>query len=245
MNECMKETRFKRVKNSLNDFFFAPKANCLGCMSALGCDKDFLCAKCYASLSPLYLTYSGITHICNLCGSEIKNKACKCGGKRKNAYTVYSAYRFEQPVSTIVKAFKYRSSTYLSVWIAEQMILALKGGCDFDIITFVPMHFLRKVSRGYNQSEILAKHISIRLNIPLKGTLKRSRYTRKQASLRASLRKKNLINAFKIVNKDIKGKHVLLIDDVRTTGSTIIECARVLRENGAGKVSALTLACGK
>lgn len=235
----------RKYKLIFSDFFFAPRANCLGCSSQLGSVKGFLCSDCYASLSPLYTTFEGQKYVCNLCGNEITGLRCKCGGRRNKAYLSYSAYYFDLPVSTLIKAFKYRSVTALAGWMADEMITALKGERNFDVITYVPMHILRKIHRGFNQSEILASLISDKLRIPVKPILVRKRFTRKQATLKGRKRRKNLINAFDIKDKDIKGKHILIIDDVRTTGTTIISCAKILMENGAEKVSALTLASGR
>ena len=234
-----------KIIDAINDFVIAPKANCLGCQSALGSDNGYLCASCYSSLSPLYKTYEGSKKICNLCGKEIIKLKCRCGGIPKNAYNVYSAYYFELPVSTLIKAFKYKSVTTLSEWMAEEMICALKNERDFDLITCVPMHPIRKIKRGFNQSELLAKIISEKMNLPFVHTLRRRRFTRKQAALTGTQRRTNLIHAFSFRETDIKNKHILLVDDVRTTGTTLISCARVLMENGARKVSAVTLACTK
>lgn len=241
----MSKSVIKKGKWLLRDFFLAPKANCLGCASQLGAVKGLLCPDCYASLSPLYTTFAGVKYVCNLCGREIEGLRCRCGGRRENAYNAYAAYHFELPASTLVKAFKYRGVTALSEWMADEMILSLKGERDFDIITYVPMHRIRKIQRGFNQSEILAKIISQKLNIPCVSLLERKRFTRKQANLSGAKRRENLVNAFVARNESINNKRVLLVDDVRTTGTTVISCARVLMESGAERVSAVTFACAR
>ncbi|MBE5792416.1 MAG: ComF family protein [Clostridia bacterium] len=242
----MKSSMFlTKVRKSALDFLIAPKANCIGCTSPLGANNSFLCSNCFASLSPLYTTHEGARKICRLCGSEIDGLRCRCGGRAENAYNTYSAYYFELPVSTLIKSFKYKSITSLADWLSDEMISALKNERDFDVITFVPMHPLRKIKRGFNQSEILAKCISEKLQIPCASIIKRSRFTRKQATLSGDKRRKNLVNAFKMKDTDVKDKRILIVDDVRTTGTTIISCANLLKENGAGRISALTLACAK
>lgn len=238
--------RIQNARKILHDFFFAPKANCLGCSSALGAVKGFLCPDCYRSLSPLYTTFAGRKYICNLCGREIEGLRCRCGGRRNKAYTAYSAYHFELPVSTLVKAFKYRHVKALSPWMANEMITALKGEREFDVITFVPMHPIRKIKRGFNQAEILSKHISDSLNIPVKALLKRKRFTKRQATLSAAVkRRENLKNVFFLKETDVKDARILLVDDVRTTGTTLISCADVLMKSGARSVTCVTLASSR
>ena len=241
----MKSKMIVNAKKVIIDFLIAPKANCIGCTSSLGTNESFLCSKCFASLSPLYTTHEGVQKICRLCGREISGLKCRCGGGTKNAYNTYSAYYFELPVSTLIRSFKYKAVTNLADWIADEMIKALKNENDYDLITCVPMHPLRKIKRGFNQSEILARRISEKLQIPYAAVLKRQRFTRKQATLSGMRRRKNLINAFGIKEDHIKNKRILLVDDVRTTGTTIISSANVLIDNGAEKVSAVTFACGK
>lgn len=241
----MRSGKIKIIGKSAIDFLIAPKANCIACTSALGANESFLCPNCYAALSPLYQTFEGVKKICRLCGREISGLRCRCGGGPKGAYETFSAYHFEMPVSALVKSFKYKAVTNLSGWLAEEMIKALKGEKEFDLITCVPMHPLRRIKRGFNQSEILAKIISKKLNIPYVSVLKRRRYTKRQATLSAVKRRENLKHAFEATGTDIKNQRILLVDDVRTTGTTIISVANQLMESGAKKVSALTFACAK
>ena len=230
-----------KLTDAFIDFITAPKANCLSCKTALGADKGFLCAGCYSSLRPLYLTEEGTNKICMRCGSEITGLRCRCHASIENSITAYSAYHFIAPVSPLVKIFKYSHVTALSGWMADELTLALRGDRSFDIITCVPSHFLRRLKRGYNQSEILALALSNRISVPFSNLLKKHRYTLNQARLSGQKRRINLINSFKYIGPDIKGKRILLVDDVRTTGSTIINCAKLLKENGAQSVIAVTL----
>lgn len=229
----------------ITDYLIAPNANCLACKTALGANKAYLCPDCFSSLSPLYLTNAGTNKICVKCGSEIKGLRCACGGSLKKAFQAYSAYHFENPVSSLVKAFKYGHVTTLKGWMADEMTLALKGDRDFDIITAVPVHLLRRVRRGYNQSELLSKELSLRINIPFDVLLKKKRYTQSQAGLKGEKRRSNLLNAFICLEKDVKGKRILLVDDVRTTGSTLLACAKALMEAGCESVAFVTLCSGR
>jgi ComF family protein len=113
-----------------------------------------------------------------------------------------------------------------------------------DFIIPVPLHWWRRWNRGYNQSEALAMMLASRLKIPCRpGWLRRIRNTPQQTSQTPSERKKNVRGAFRARSwTPIRGKRVLLVDDVLTTGSTCSEAARALREAGASQVSVAILA---
>jgi ComF family protein len=114
---------------------------------------------------------------------------------------------------------------------------------EFDIIVPVPLHPTRRRERGFNQARLLAELLSARISIRCKEVLKRIRYTTTQTALDRAERIENLHNAFRLrKNADVRGLHVLLIDDVLTTGSTLSECARVLKRAGAISVYAATAA---
>jgi ComF family protein len=116
-------------------------------------------------------------------------------------------------------------------------------GRQFDIIVPVPLHPARLRERGFNQASLLAELLGARISIPSKPLLQRIRYTTTQTALDRAERMENLHNAFRLrKNADVRGLHVLLIDDVLTTGSTLSECARVLKRAGAISVYAATAA---
>jgi ComF family protein len=117
------------------------------------------------------------------------------------------------------------------------------GGREFDIVVPVPLHPTRRRERGFNQADLLAELLSTRISIRCKRVLKRIRYTTTQTALDRAERIENLHNAFRLrKNADVRGLDVLLIDDVLTTGSTLSECARVLKRAGAISVYAATAA---
>jgi ComF family protein len=113
----------------------------------------------------------------------------------------------------------------------------------FDIIVPVPLHPTRERERGFNQASLLAESLSAQISTPSKPLLERIRYTTTQTALDRAERMENLHNAFRLrKNADVRGLRVLLIDDVLTTGSTLSECARVLKRAGATSVHAATAA---
>lgn len=111
-----------------------------------------------------------------------------------------------------------------------------------DLVVPVPLHPARLVERGFNQAALLARPVARRLGARLgPRLLERVRDTPRQAQLDRVRRATNLVGAFR-VRGDVAGRHVLLVDDVRTTGATLTECARALRSAGAGRVTTLVLA---
>lgn len=109
---------------------------------------------------------------------------------------------------------------------------------DMDIISWVPISPLRRFSRGYDQSELLAKAISKELGIPAVPTLRKVRHTRPQSSLlNIAQRRANVLGAYKVRNpKVVAGKRILLVDDVITTAATASECAKILLTASASEV---------
>lgn len=119
----------------------------------------------------------------------------------------------------------------------------LFGVGDLEALVPVPLHWTRRLRRGYNQAELLAERLSQRFGRPVVTALRRVRATRPQVGLDPVERRRNVAEAFEAVHKQVvQGGYYLLIDDVYTTGATLRECARTLRAAGAGRVAALTAA---
>jgi ComF family protein len=158
-----------------------------------------------------------------------------------------AAYRSRGIVRQLVHEFKYRNQIHLRHLIARWLGVALEdprlSGERFDIIVPVPLHPARERERGFNQAALLAELFGLRTSIPVKPMLQRIRYTTTQTAFDRAERMENLHNAFRLRKKgDVRGLRVLLIDDVLTTGSTLSECARVLKRAGAISVHAATAA---
>lgn len=106
------------------------------------------------------------------------------------------------------------------------------------------MYITKRWARGYNQTELIAKGLSKKLNIKLKSNvLKKIRNTKKQSSLTKTERKQNIKDAFIVINEnDIADKKIILFDDIITTGSTLNECSKILRKANVKEVAILTIA---
>jgi len=116
-----------------------------------------------------------------------------------------------------------------------------------DVITSVPLHPKKEQKRGYNQSHLISKHLGSLLKIEVnKNLIKRIKNTNSQSLLNRAERLKNVKDAFIVTDKDqVKGKSILVLDDILTTGTTINECCKVLKKAGAAKVIAATVAAGR
>lgn len=106
----------------------------------------------------------------------------------------------------------------------------------------VPLHPKRQKWRGFNQSAVIGQILSKKIGLDYQEALKRTRYTKPQVELSGKDRRQNIRNAFSLTKSYILSPNVLLLDDVWTTGSTLKECAYVLKRGGAKKVWAITLA---
>ena len=179
---------------------------------------------------------------------ELKNKRIKI--IRNNDIFVdeiYSIYRYDGLIRALILKYKFNNKSYLYKTFSK-IILNNKKICGFlkkyDIIIPVPIHKKRKSKRGYNQTELVACKLASKLNLKLeRSVLIKVKNTRRQSELSREDRKINVLNAFKVSNINVtKEKNILILDDIYTTGSTVNECAKILKNSGAKKIGVLTIA---
>ena len=139
---------------------------------------------------------------------------------------------------------KYRRNIGLGEALAAQMVEFVNSlHCNLDILVPVPLGKKRLRERGYNQVALVARPLAHYAGIQyLPGALSKERDTRSQVGLNVSQRQKNVSNAYRADERKLKGKSVLLVDDVSTTGSTILSCTDALLSAGAREVYAITIA---
>ncbi len=152
------------------------------------------------------------------------------------------------PISNLIKEMKYSHVKGLATF-AGQLIDYTMNLPTVDLITSVPLHPKRQKDRGFNQAEMMAQEVSRQQDIPYLNLLIRTRHTVNQASLHdKEKRLSNLKDIFELDQKIelqlIKDKSIMIIDDVTTTGTTLNECAKVLKKYGAKTVIGVTLAHG-
>jgi competence protein ComFC len=158
-----------------------------------------------------------------------------------------AAYRSRGLVRKLVHEFKYAKQRHLrypvAEWLRETLSDPRLRGRHFDVIVPVPLHPARERERGFNQAALLAELLAESVDAPARPVLERIRYTTTQTAYDRAERMENLRDAFRLrKNRDVRDLRVLLIDDVLTTGSTLSECARVLKAAGASSVHAATAA---
>jgi len=193
--------------------------------------------------------------LCSTCGYAFPSKAISsagalCGACRRGLYRfdVARAWApFQDSVKEIIHELKYGCHSSLARPLAARLAVAFEAQRDrlqADWLIPVPLHPARKRERGFNQSGEIARHFSHIVGVPLaQHWLSRPRQTKVQAGLTRRERRQNVRGAFETSKKaEIRGKTILLIDDVFTTGATVNECARILKQSGAAKIAVLTVA---
>jgi len=221
------------------ELFFNLKLTCNAC--GIENKEGLFCKDCKDKLP-----YNNV--FCERCGRSTinKEKACmSCQGQELHFEKARSAFKYLEPISVMIQRLKYRGKRYYSRIFS--IILAyylLTDFADTDVLINVPMHKKDKFIRGYNQTEYLARELSKITGVNYKNNVfKKEIRTPRQATLNKEERKKNLKNAYKILDKNaIKGKVVTIVDDIITTGSTVETLAEKLKKAKAKKVYVLTIA---
>lgn len=202
-----------------------------------------VCRRCRQGLPYIY------EPICRSCGGPLASDFSLCHECDNNPRIwehAATAFRFDGLARQCVHRLKYNGDIALTPFLAQSAWQAwhkLYPDVALDYICPVPLHWWRKFRRGYNQAEMLCLELARQSDIPHLPLLQRHRPTQPQANLSRARRLRNLSKAFRVRPKyDLKGKEILLVDDVMTTGSTLAECCKSLLKGGAAKVHILTIA---
>ena len=226
------------------DLLYPPRCEACGRLR-----EHLICPDCLAAIERIR------PPVCELCGvpfdpgAQAAPRGADCRGKRRSFSVARSAGYYSGPLVEAIRRFKYHCQMALWRPLGGLMVEALEDGAGaidpgtVDVVCAVPLHEARLRERGFNQSELLAEVVAEGMGKPLRRLLERTRPTLPQVDLPAESRATNVRGAFEAdLHEVIQGQTVLLIDDLFTTGATMMECARVLKRAGAEEARVLTLA---
>ncbi len=234
------------ISDILKRIFYPDDYACIAC-SRRGkhrpehCDA-VLCDECLAGIQKV----DG--NICIKCGRRVgsENSYCEMCAKHDFAFDkAASVYCYEDTMRQLAHRFKYSGAQWLRVFGGRAMAQKYSElGWNCDIICYVPMYKTKERARGYNQAQLLAKELSKTADAEYMDLLKRVKNTVPQSKLGKDERMENIANAIELAHgfdEHIKDKAILVADDILTTGSSINECAKVLKAHGARVVYGLCL----
>ena len=205
-----------------------------------------VCRPCLGVPAPLTADY-----FCVSCRAPFVNRfplddsgrCALCRGNLQGFDAAYCFGAYEGTLRELIHLFKYDRIRTLARPLAVHLASAFPREERFDAIVPMPLHWLRRWRRGFNQSGLLAKEVGRRCGLPVIHAVRRRRATPPQAGLSHARRRVNVAGAFAPARgRSVEGLRVLLLDDVMTTGATASSCARALKKAGARYVAVLTLA---
>lgn len=224
----------KYFANNLFDFIL-PRF-CCSCKTKLSINQDTMCVDC---LSKIQRSNS----------SRLKREFERKFMNNKIIREFYSPFVFEKDkeLQHAIHALKYDKKFPVGIFLGKVLAAEIKSSktnWKFDLIIPIPLHQLKKAERGYNQAYYIAKGVGKIFKVKVSDrSVKRIKYTESQTTMNLNEREENISGAFKVKwNTQVRGKNILLLDDVITTGATISECGKILLEAGASKVYAASIA---
>lgn len=233
--------RSKSIIDSIWRFFliiFFP-ARCVSC----GSPGLIVCPQCLESIEKLS------TSLCTECG-KLTDLSTYCPNCRRKLETnlagIYICARYDAgPIREIIYGLKYQGYLDIVPVIGELIVERIRDNLPKGelVVVPVPLHPRKKAIRGFNQAELIARYVSKRLDLKGGNALVRIKNTRSQVEFNRAKRLANMEGAFRCEDRGlVQGKIVLLVDDVVTTGATLNDCARALKEAGAKKIWGAVLA---
>jgi ComF family protein len=215
--------------------FFLPRF-CSSCKTKLSLTEEIICHSCYSRIKKV--DDERMNH-------EFDRKFTTEG--IISNFAALFIFEKDKELQQIIHSLKYDGKFRAGIFLGKLLADGLKNKFsewNIDLIVPVPLHHLKRAERGYNQAEFLAQGMKSVLKTPVKSNvIRRNRFTETQTNLSLLERKENIRNAFTVRRpKIVKGKNILLIDDVITTGATISECGKILKESGAANVYGTSIA---
>ena len=222
---------------------------CEVCLGACDRPSRSICSKCLSKIP-----FQQVVGVCRYCGREIlglsREFVCEECAEHRPAFEMGgSAVRFEGVARQILIDYKYNRHLWmrndLVDWL-ESMARVRFPVDEIDLVLPIPLSLAHRMDRGYNQSSLLAKELARRLDRSYgESILGRRGNPRRQANLNEAERRENVRHSFRVRQPElIRGRTILVIDDVMTTGATLSACAEELKKAGAFRVFCLTVAHG-
>jgi len=225
-----------KLFKDLRDLFIPNR--CLHCKEIITRNQQFVCLNCLLQLeNTLFMNFSN-NPLEQLFWGKIKIE---------EATSLYF-YAKESPIQTLLKELKYNHLESFGHSSALSIIQELKDSARFkniDLVVPVPLHYYKEKKRGYNQIEIFGKTIADYLKVPFeKEVIIKKENTQSQTKQNKEERFKSVRNSF-VINSDfdLNNKSILIVDDVLTTGATLISCAKEIQKTNNTKISIITIAC--
>lgn len=235
---------FSKALEAFDDALYPLDCTCDVCGEELVEDTRYrLCSECIANLP------FAKGHICLNCGMPLDDESdyCnRCQNQKSSFVKNRSPLVYDGEVKRMIHKLKFGKKKYIAQTLGALMAdKYLESGMDSEIIVFVPMTESELKKRGFNQAELLAMEVGRRLDIPVLPALVKIKDTSQQKELKGKDRASNLEGAFACLFEQVKGRKILLVDDVFTTGATANECANTLLKAKAREVCVLTAAVTK
>ena len=238
---------WSKCKDSLWELLFPDKSICPICwQKKLEVKSQGVCPSCLTEIMEI----TREVETCPRCGYFTAGETCpNCRYWTDSALTVASVVPYDGVFKDLIHALKYNEMKELALPLGYLMASRVKEwgiAEQIQAIMPVPLYIGREIERGYNQSLLLAKVITKELQKPLwRDALERKHFHHTQTTLGRKERVENLAEAFEYARKeDVKGKNILLVDDIITTGATLLSCANTLQKAGAQRVYGITWASG-
>lgn len=225
----------KNLNTYILDILFPPV--CISCHMPIDKQSDFLCRACFDKIN------INMWLVCPLCGGKrITKSPC-----HHAPFVLAAACAYHEPIPALIHHYKYAGLEKLQTLLAALMITHIQravSDISSYIITYIPLHPHKERMRGFNQSKKLAHIIAHYFSIPCFDLLAKTKHTEPQAKQKERIKRlENVRGCFECINpNDVRGKRILLIDDVCTSGATLWEAARVLQKNHPRTIVALTIA---
>ncbi len=234
---------FGKIGAVISKAVYPDDCNCIVCEKEIPKGSKYcLCEQCLKT----FPFNNG--RICVKCGSPVGNEAnycIDCQNNTKHFDFVRSSLVYEKEAQRIVLDMKFNNNRWIEKHFAEMLFDTYnQNHLDAEIVIPVPLSYKREKQRGYNQALLLAKSLAEKLKLPLADDVVLKVVDNKQqSSLSARERRENVKGVYNLQNASIvKGKKVLLVDDILTTGSTLSEISRLLKKAGASAVYGLVVA---